>query len=104
MRNVEELRPLSAGRLLDIWRQCREEAEDPLERTLLCNARILAESCFSQEEAVFHSGGEVLSALTGRQIEGLLRRLAGEDDPPAGSRGQANPAFDERRFAALRGE
>lgn len=35
---VDELRPLSAARLLALWRDCREAAEDPLERTLLCNA------------------------------------------------------------------
>ena len=47
MRDVDELRPLTAGRLLELWREGRE-TEDPLERVLLCNGRILAECCFCQ--------------------------------------------------------
>ena len=42
MRDIDELRAPTAGRLLVIWRETRETAEDPLERTLLCNARVLA--------------------------------------------------------------
>ena len=38
---IDELRPPTAARLLTIWRTCREMADDPLERVLLCNARIL---------------------------------------------------------------
>ena len=41
MRKMDELRPLTAGRLLALWRECRE-TEDPLERVLRCNGRILA--------------------------------------------------------------
>ena len=48
MREVDELRPLTAGRLLAIWRESAREAEDPLERSLLSNARVLAECCWSQ--------------------------------------------------------
>ena len=40
MRDVEELRPLTAGRLLTLWRQSGEAAEEPVERALLCNARV----------------------------------------------------------------
>lgn len=101
MREIDELRPLTAGRLLALWREVRERAEDPLERTVLCNARIAAESCFYRGEPVFASEQEVLAALTGRQLEGLLRRLSGEAPAPVGA---GNPAFDESRFAALRGE
>ena len=46
MREIDELRPLTAGRLLALWREVREAAEDPLERTVLCNARIAAACCF----------------------------------------------------------
>ena len=48
MREVDELRPLTAGRLLAIWRESAREAEDPLERSLLSNARVLAECCWSR--------------------------------------------------------
>lgn len=101
MREIDELRPPTAGRLLALWREVRETAEDPLERTLLCNARIAAESCFRRGEPVFADEQEVLTALTGRQLEGLLRRLAEEAPAPDGA---GNPAFDESRFAALREE
>ena len=99
---IDELRPLTAGRLLSIWRSCREAAEDPLERTLLCNGEILAQCCFFQGERAFSDSEAVLKALTGRQMESLLRRLAGEEAPP--SAGGENPAFDQGRFAALLGE
>ena len=32
MREIDELRPLTAGRLLELWQEAREAAEDPLER------------------------------------------------------------------------
>lgn len=101
MREIDELRPPTAGRLLALWREVREAAEDPLERTLLCNARIAAESCFCRGEPVFTDEQEVLTALTGRQLEGLLRQLAEEAPAPGGA---GNPSFDESRFAALREE
>lgn len=95
MRTVEELRPLKAGRVLSIWRESREMAEEPLERALLCNARVLAESCFFQGEPVFADAETVLESLSGQEMETLLRRLSGA----AG--GQENPAFDQRRFEVL---
>lgn len=99
MREIDELRPLTAGQLLEIWRQTRETAEDPLERTLLCNARVLAESCFFEGAPVFSGEMEVLAALTGRQMEELLGRLAGNG--PAPRPVDVNPAFDRKRFDAL---
>ena len=103
MRNVDELRPLTAGRLLELWRQCRE-AEDPLERVLTCNGRILSECCFFQGERVYRDEAEALADLTGRQMERLLCRLAqgggsGEERQP--ETGTVNPEFDAARFAAL---
>ena len=65
MREIDELRPLTAGRLLALWREVRE----------------------------------VLAALTGRQLERLLLRLA-EAEP--GPEGTGNPSFDQGRFEALR--
>ena len=100
MRDIDELRAPTAGRLLVIWRETRETAEDPLERTLLCNARVLAECCFFQGEPVFADEVEVLAGLTGRQMEGLLGRLAGNG--PASHPAGVNPAFDQERFDALR--
>ena len=41
MRKADELRPLTAGRLLELWREYRETG-DPLERVLRCNGRILS--------------------------------------------------------------
>ena len=61
MNAVDEVRPLTAGRLLAIWRESRKEAEDPLERVLLSNAQILSESCFVQGEPVFADADAVLS-------------------------------------------
>lgn len=99
MREIDELRPLTAGRLLALWREVREAATDPLERTVLCNARIAAECCFCRGEPVFADGQEVLAALTGRQLEELLRRLA---EAAPGREKTGNPAFDQGRFEALR--
>ena len=98
MRDLDELRPLTAGRLLALWRQCREYG-DPLERVLVCNGRILAACCFFRGEPVFEDERAVLAALTGRQLERLLLRLA-EAEP--GPEGTGNPSFDQGRFEALR--
>ena len=99
MGKIDELRPLSALRLLEIWRETQKA--EPLERAILCNARVLAESCFYQDKAVFRNGEDVLAALTTREMETLLRRLGGQEPPgPAG----VNPQFCPERFAALKGE
>lgn len=95
MNEVDEVRPLTAGRVLAIWRESREEAEDPLERVLLSNASVLAESCFFQGEPAFADAKAVLERLTGRQMEELLQRLAD------GAAEHRNPAFDPSRFEAL---
>lgn len=108
MRDVDELRPLTAGRLLELWRACRE-MEDPLERVLACNGRIVAECCFFRGERTYADAAEALGDLTGRQMERLLLRLAEGGGPPArrperdGAKAE-NPAFDAARFEALRGE
>ena len=101
MRTWDELRPLSAGRLLTLWRESGKTAEEPLERALLCNAAVIAESCYGQEEPVFENPEAVLEAMTPREMETLLRRLA-----EAGGSVDAteNPAFDAERFEALRKE
>ncbi|WP_298033642.1 hypothetical protein [uncultured Dysosmobacter sp.] len=101
MRAIEELRPLTAGRLLTLWREAREAGEDALERTLRCNGAVLAETCFFQGAPVFENGEQVLEELTGMEMEGLLRRLAAGGQPPAAGE---NPAFDEARFDTLRKE
>ena len=107
MREIDELRPLTAGRLLALWREVREAAEDPLERTVLCNARIAAACCFFRGEPVYGDETEVLADLTGRQMERLLLALAEGGGPrdrrPQADRTAENPAFDPERFAALRG-
>ena len=96
--DIEQLRPLTAMRMLTIWRESKEQAEEPLERSLLCNARILAECCFQQDRPVFSNSQEVLEALTARQMETLLRRLSGET---ASAPQTVNPNFDMARFTEL---
>ena len=75
MRESDELRPLTAGRLLALWREYRETG-DPLERVLRCNGRILSECCFFQGQRVYADEAEALEDLTPRQVERLLARLA----------------------------
>ena len=101
MRSWDELRPLTAGRLLTLWRESGKAAEEPLERALLCNAAVIAESCFWQGEAVFECPEAVLESMTPREMEALLQRMA-EGKNPLG--GEENPAFDAERFEALRKE
>lgn len=98
-KEIDELRPLPALRLLEIWRAAQEA--EPLERALLCNAQVLAESCFCQGETVFADGKDVLAAMTTREMEALLRRL-GEQGTPGPA--EVNPQFCPERFAALKGE
>ena len=77
MRTVDALKPLTAGELLELWRYYRERVEDPLERTLLCNAAILRDSCYCQGEAIYGDELEVLRDLTpgeGRSTAGGARR------------------------------
>lgn len=98
MRRMDELRPLTAGGLLALWRMYRETCPDPLERVLLCNAAILQRACFYQGEAVYEDEMAVLKDLTGREMERLLVCLA-EDDAPE----PVNPEFDGERFETMRG-
>jgi hypothetical protein len=97
MRDIDELRQLTAGRLLTIWQESGER--ESLERALVCNAQVLSESCYFQGEPVFESGAAVLAELTAREMEGLLRQLAAGAAP---AMVQENPAFDRDRFDQLR--
>ena len=98
MNGIDELRALSAGRLLTIWRETRELTDDPLERSLLCNARVLAECCYDGGERVFHNAAAVLDTMTFREMERLLGYLTGEE-----SRGEcSNPRFDPARFRVMK--
>ena len=83
---VDELRPLSAARLLALWR----------------DSRVLAACCYREGAPAFADEEEVLTTLTGRQMERLLERLASQTEPadPAAM----NPAFDAARFDALQKE
>ena len=90
MRTVDALKPLTAGELLELWRYYRERVEDPLERTLLCNAAILRDSCYCQGEAIYGDELEVLRDLTPGEMEGLFMGAAA---PPAGS---AEPSADRQ--------
>ena len=90
MEELDELRPPTAWRLLEIWRGTRELAEEPLER----------ESCLRQGKPVFPDGAAVLTRLTAGEMETLLRRLAGEEPSPAPA--AVNRDFDQGRFQALK--
>ena len=100
MRRLDELRPPTALRLLTLWRESGRAAEEPLERALLCNAAVLAESCFCRGAAVFAGREDVLRSLTPREMETLLEQLVGGG--PAVRSEAENPAFDRQRFDALR--
>ena len=84
MRTVDALKPLTAGELLELWRYYRERVEDPLERTLLCNAAILRDSCYCQGEAVYGDELEALRDLTPGEMEDLLLRRQKNFNTPAG--------------------
>ena len=107
MRDFDELRPLTAGRLLGVWRSCREIG-DPLERVLRCNGRIVSECCFLRGEPVYLNEMEALEDLTGGEMETLLWQLAeggAREGRRTGNEQPAeNPAFDTARFERLRGE
>ena len=94
MRTVDALKPLTAGELLELWQYYRERVEDPLERTLLCNAAILRDSCYCQGEL------EVLRDLTPGEMEDLLLRLAEGEALPE----ERGGTFDLQRFADMKGE
>lgn len=104
--SLDELRPLTAGRLLSIRREVRRETEDELEQALLCNARVLAECCYQAGQRVFPDGGGVLDALTCREMEALLSALAAGGSPAGlpdgGGAASVNPGFDDARFRRLR--
>lgn len=97
----DSLTPLSAGRLLRIWRDVAAKEENEAVRGLLCNAQVLAESCFLGKKRMFDGPEAVLEAMTVGEMEALLRWLA-EEKPslPVG----ANPNFDPTRFQAMRRE
>ena len=80
MEELDELRPPTAWRLLEIWRGPGSWQRSP-ERALLCNAQVLAESCLRQGKPVFPDGAAVLIGLTAGGDGTMLRRLAGEEPP-----------------------
>ena len=90
---MRELRELPAGRLVSIRREVLRETEDGLERDLLCNAAVLAESLWEDGERVYPGREAVLEALSCREMEALLRELL-EGAPKGGD----NPNFDWRRY------
>ena len=98
MRTVDEMKLLTAVELLNLWQTYRQRSDDPLERTLLCNAAILQASCHADGEAVYRDEAEVLDDLTPREMERMLTLLAEGRQPE-----RENPAFDSERLEALRG-
>ena len=71
---MREWRELSAGRLLAIRREVLRETEDALERDLLCNAAVLAESLTEDGERVYPDGEAVLGTLSCREMEERMLR------------------------------
>ena len=100
MRTVDAMKPLTAGELLGLWQRFLEKIEDPLERTLLCNAAILRDSCYCQGEAIYGDELEVLRDLTPGEMEDLLLRLAEGVSLPE----EVGGTFDLQRFADMKGE
>ena len=98
---IDELKHLSAFQILEIWKESGLRTKDPLERSLLCNAMVLAACCFSGGEPVFQDEFAVLKNLSGRKMERLLRRISEEDRP---KRQTVNPQFDMGRFKRLEAE
>ena len=95
---MDELRPLTAGRLLEIRRQVYADGVEDWAVAAECNARVLAECCYDSGERVFPDGGAVLASMTFREMERLLVQLAGEEIPA----GCGNPQFDPARFRAMK--
>lgn len=95
---VDELCPLTAGRLLEIRRQVYADGIEDWAVAAECNARVLAECCYDGGKRVFPDGGAVLAAMTFREMERLLAQLAGEEIPA----GCGNPQFDSARFRAMK--
>jgi hypothetical protein len=99
----DELRTPTAGRLLAIFREVEGGEDPPAVRGLLCNAGILAESCYCKGERLFAGAEAVLDRFTCGEMEDLLTRLArgGRSVLPAGGQAGENPNFDPARFAEL---
>jgi len=100
---VDEIRPLTALRLLTLRQETRASAADELEAAAQCNAAVLAECCYCAGERAFPDAQAVLAELTFPQMETLLRVLAGRDRQQ-GTPAAVNPQFDGALFAARRGE
>lgn len=99
MREIDELRGLTAGELLRL-RQTPELKQCPPEETgLRGNALVLSRCCRCRGERVFPDAAAVLEALTVEEMEGLLRLLRRGEQPPA--QGESG-SFDAERFARLR--
>lgn len=98
---IDEMRPLTAGRMLTLRQEETARGGDPLEVGARCNARILAECCFRGGEAVFADGKAVLKRLTFSEMERLLRDLAGAESPASAA--ARNPRFDPERYRVMRG-
>ena len=100
---MREWRELSAGRLLAIRREVLRETEDALERDLLCNAAVLAESLTEDGERVYPDGEAVLGALSCREMEERMLRDFAELQAVIGAPG-ASDRFAERMVEELKKE
>ncbi len=98
MRTVDALRPLTAGELLGCG-GTPGGVDDPLERTLRCNAAILREAAMSGRGGL-RDEPEVLRDLTPGEMEDLLLRLAEGEALPE----ERGGTFDLQRFADMKGE
>ena len=97
-----KLRLLSAYEILCIRREAAAmECADDGERSLWCNALVLAACCNE-----FSDAQDVLTRLSARQMERYLLALLREEESVVGEvlRGEENDSFDEERFRAMREE
>ena len=99
---MPKLRLLSAYELLCIRREVAAmECADEQERSLWCNALVLASCCDE-----FSDAQDVLTRLSARQMERYLLALLREEESVAAGVwcGEENTSFDEERFRAMREE
>lgn len=99
---MPKMRLLSAYELLCIRREAAAmECADEQERSLWCNALVLASCCDE-----FSDARDVLTRLSARQMERCLLALLREEDSAEGGirRGEENASFDEERFCAMKKE
>lgn len=99
---IDQLRPLTAGKLLQLRHDPLLDQCTPEEAGLVGNALVVAACCLREGQVVFQNGQEVLEQLTAEEIEGFIRAIAaGETRPPQQTHAAENAGFDLSRFSRM---